>query len=202
MATPSATRDRILDAALALFSERGFKATTVIDIETAAGLTPGAGGVFHHFPSKRAVLAAALERRFQQTEALDQLRTALPRLGDRAAELRVFARYVLDQLADERDLLVLVLAESRRDEALFATAARTLFADRERTFARWIAGDDDLTDADLALARMALGALAYGPTIDALLGRETPERDDASVEAWVTSTLALFGESEEPGRTR
>lgn len=189
----TATRDRILDVALGLFAQRGFKATTVIDIETAAGLTPGAGGVFHHFPSKKAVLAAALERRFQQTEALDTLRTAIPRFGDRAAELRLFARYLLDQLADERDLVALVLGEARKEEELFGTAVRALFADRERAFARWIAGVDAPSDTELALARMALGALAYGPTIDALLGLEIADRDDQLIDAWVAATMSMFG---------
>src|SRR2546423_11084061 len=102
MVQPGATRDRILDAAIALFAERGFRSTTVSDIESAAGLTPGAGGAFHHFASKRELLAAAIERRFQQVEALNQIRSVIPALGDRRAELRLFARYLLDQLDDER----------------------------------------------------------------------------------------------------
>jgi AcrR family transcriptional regulator len=192
MPAPGATRERILDAALALFADRGFKATTVIDIETAAGLAPGAGGVFHHFPSKRAVLAAALERRFQQGEAIDTLRSAVPPLGDRAAELRLFARYQLDLLDEERDLLALVLGEARRDTELFGEAVRALFADRELAFTRWLVGNDHPTVAQQAAGRMALGGLAYGPTIDALLGRAAGDRDEVLVETWVRSTLALF----------
>src|SRR2546421_9024600 len=37
------TRARILDAAMALFAERGYQGTTVGDIEQAAGLAPRSG---------------------------------------------------------------------------------------------------------------------------------------------------------------
>src|SRR5437588_12879907 len=50
------TRDRLLDEAMRLFGERGYDATSVAEIERAAGLTPGAGGLFHHFSSKEDVL--------------------------------------------------------------------------------------------------------------------------------------------------
>ena len=44
-----------------LFGERGYAATTVAQIEAAAGLSPGAGGLYAHFSSKEAVLRAGLE---------------------------------------------------------------------------------------------------------------------------------------------
>lgn len=190
-----ATRERILDASISLFAERGFKATTMTDIETAAGLTPGAGAVFHHFATKRDLLAAAVEHRFQQLEALNQVRSVIPSLGDRRAELRLFARFLTDQIQEERELLALVLSEARTHTELFADAVRRLFADRERSFACWLAGlqpDADPAPADRARARIALGGLAYGATIDALLGRSTPDLDDDVIDAWVESTIVLL----------
>jgi len=195
MAGANPTRDRILDEAIGLFARQGYKATTITDIERAAGLTPGAGGVFHHFASKREVLAVAIERRFVQLDALNQIRSVIPPLGDRAAELRLFARYLLDQLNDERELLALVLCEARNDDDLFADAVRALFTDRERAFARWIAGlapDVEPTDDDVAAARLAIGALAYGPPIDALLSRPTDELSDELIESWVSTTMTTL----------
>jgi AcrR family transcriptional regulator len=189
------TRDRILDASIELFATRGFKATTVTDIEAAAGLTPGAGGLFHHFASKRALLTAAIERRFDQVEALNQIRSVIPSLGDRRAELRLFARYLLDQHADERDLLTLVLCEARNDSSLFGSAVDALFVERERAFACWLAGlapDAEPTESQLALARMAIGALAYGPTVDALLRRPLLEVEEPLIEAWVDAAVTLL----------
>jgi AcrR family transcriptional regulator len=56
----SSTRERIIDVALRLFAEKGYSATAVAEIEAAAGLSPGAGGLYRHFRSKEEVLAAAI----------------------------------------------------------------------------------------------------------------------------------------------
>lgn len=53
-------RTEILDAAAAVFARKGYDATTVKDLEEATGLTRG--GIFFHFPSKRDVFRACLER--------------------------------------------------------------------------------------------------------------------------------------------
>ena len=50
------TPERIIEVALDLFSERGYEATSMRDIASALGLSPGA--FYHHFPSKEAVLVA------------------------------------------------------------------------------------------------------------------------------------------------
>ena len=50
-----AARDRVLAAAMRLFAEHGFAATTITQIEQAAGLSQGAGGIYRHFPSKVAI---------------------------------------------------------------------------------------------------------------------------------------------------
>ena len=50
------TRERIFRAALGLFAQRGFPATTVEDITEAADV--GKGTFFNYFPSKEHVLAA------------------------------------------------------------------------------------------------------------------------------------------------
>jgi AcrR family transcriptional regulator len=196
VAASVATRERILDEAVRLFARKGFKATTVADIESAAGLTVGAGGVFHHFATKRAILVEALERRFAQLEALNQIRGVIPDLGNRRAELRLFARYVLDQMEDERELMALVLREASTDAALFADAVRRLFDDRERSFACWLHGLSPHarpTAWQRRRARMVLGSLAYGPTIDALVDRQrsaAPTDDD--LDAWVDAALVLL----------
>ena len=52
--------DEVLDAALALFVEKGFAATRVEDIATRAGLSKGA--VYLYFPSKEAILEGLVKR--------------------------------------------------------------------------------------------------------------------------------------------
>ena len=55
------TRERILAAAVELFGRQGYHGTSVGEIETAAGLVPRSGGLYKHFPSKAALLEAAIE---------------------------------------------------------------------------------------------------------------------------------------------
>lgn len=53
-------RTQILDAALGVFSERGFAASRVDDIAAAAGLSKG--GIYAHFDSKEEIFEALLAR--------------------------------------------------------------------------------------------------------------------------------------------
>jgi len=53
-------RNQLIDAALALFAERGVDATTIRDIAERAGVAQGL--VYHYFESKDALLWAIIER--------------------------------------------------------------------------------------------------------------------------------------------
>ncbi len=56
-----ATRTRLLACAMRLFGELGYAATTVAQIEQAAGLSPGSGGLYRHFRSKQDLLSQGLD---------------------------------------------------------------------------------------------------------------------------------------------
>ena len=58
--TPAERRDQILDAANALFAERGYEEVLVEDIARAAGVTRGL--VHHYFGGRKDVYIALLER--------------------------------------------------------------------------------------------------------------------------------------------
>ncbi len=60
------TKQRILQAALEMFSEQGFTTTSVRDIAARAEITHV--GLMHHFPSKDDMLVQILEYREQQDE--------------------------------------------------------------------------------------------------------------------------------------
>jgi AcrR family transcriptional regulator len=59
------TREHILDAALEVFAESGFRGGSLRLVAERAGLTEA--GLLHHFATKKDLLAAVLERRDQQT---------------------------------------------------------------------------------------------------------------------------------------
>ena len=62
-----ATRQRILDAALALFSARGYDSVSVGEIAKAVGIK--APSLYNHFPCKRAIFDAIVEATAAQYEA-------------------------------------------------------------------------------------------------------------------------------------
>ena len=57
------SKQQILDAALKLFSHKGYGATSVRDIAEEANLSKG--NVYHHFPDKETIFRALLDRYFQ-----------------------------------------------------------------------------------------------------------------------------------------
>lgn len=68
-------RREILDAAQACFERRGFHATSMSEICTQAGMSPG--GLYRYFPSKEAIIAAMAEdERRLAALAFDTVRTS------------------------------------------------------------------------------------------------------------------------------
>lgn len=57
--TKPATRDKILQAALEIFAEKGYHRALVDDIVRASGTSKGA--VYHHFPNKEALFLALVD---------------------------------------------------------------------------------------------------------------------------------------------
>ncbi|WP_169799924.1 TetR/AcrR family transcriptional regulator [Herbiconiux solani] len=62
------TRQAVLDAARALFAERGFAATSLQDIADAMGVRKA--NVYYYFPTKAAILDALLDERTSRLDAL------------------------------------------------------------------------------------------------------------------------------------
>jgi AcrR family transcriptional regulator len=59
----SQTRERLIDAAAAVFAERGFETATIDEVAAAAGYTKGA--VYSNFASKTDLFIALIERRIE-----------------------------------------------------------------------------------------------------------------------------------------
>jgi AcrR family transcriptional regulator len=63
----SQTRERLIDAAAAVFAERGFETATIDEVAAAAGYTKGA--VYSNFASKTDLFIALIERRIETQTA-------------------------------------------------------------------------------------------------------------------------------------
>lgn len=90
LATPKAeeTRQRIVDAALRLFREKGFDETTMRDIATEAGVATGAA--YYYFGSKEELVMALYVR------VTADVREALPAAIARSKDLKKRIRAILD----------------------------------------------------------------------------------------------------------
>ena len=107
------TREQIIDAAMGLFAERGYHATTIADIATAADVAPRT--FFSYFPSKEAVVFHNVDR------DLDGLASALrDRLPDETAfdALRRWIDGMFDEWMAEEDEAALRKRLCREDEGL------------------------------------------------------------------------------------
>lgn len=191
----STTRDRIVDEAMRLFSERGYAGTSIAKIESAAGLTPGAGGLYHHFKSKEAVLAAGIERHLSRLQALRDIRRALSDLGDLRAELTLTARYVLVELDSEAELLRILAAEAGGRAELLTKAVEELLKATTDGFAGWVRerAERPLSSEEaMSIAAVGLGSLIGSRLLGNVLGIPFPVEDDAFVATWVQLMLAAI----------
>lgn len=96
-----------------LFGEQGYAATTVAQIESAAGLRAGSGGLYRHFVSKKELLETGVREQVASQRQLvsflsdPQGMAALP-LRER---LVAIAKAALARLDEERDLNRVILRD-------------------------------------------------------------------------------------------
>jgi AcrR family transcriptional regulator len=192
------TRERIIDQAMHLFSQQGYAATSVAKIEAAAGLRSGAGGLYHHFDSKEAVLAAGIERQLARLRALREMRSLLAPLGDLNAELTLMARYILTELDSESELLRILAREARNRPQLLATAVDQLVNSTFDGFATWIAERAERPISNqqaISIATLGFGALFSSHLLRDLYGIPSRVEDDELVRCWVNLMLLALGDS-------
>jgi AcrR family transcriptional regulator len=113
-------RSELIEVALRLFAEQGFRATTIADIATATGTAHGL--VYHYFGSKDELLQAVLER----YTFLPQLRDLLAVSPDRpASEVMTEIAVGLSAMIRNRpEVLRLVIAESPSNPIVARALAR------------------------------------------------------------------------------
>jgi AcrR family transcriptional regulator len=102
------TRDRILQAALAVFAEKGYHRAAVDDIVRTSRTSKGA--VYHHFPNKEALFLALVDE--FSARLAEAIATAIE--GSRGALGKVEAalRAGLETFARHRELARILLLES------------------------------------------------------------------------------------------
>ena len=181
-------RGRLLDAGMQLFAEKGYRSTTVGEIEAAVGLQPRRGALYKHFPSKHALLEAGVQRH------LDAVAEAASVMDDVAlidvrTEARVLGQWLLAELQRERELIRVLEQDGDRLPELRARLRDRLSDAGYRATAqlvrRWAGPAADALDVD------AVAVNLLGPVINFRRSTWTFDRsplglDDARfLDAWV-----------------
>lgn len=155
------TKQRLLAEGVRLFAEKGYRETTVGEVEAAAGLEPRRGALYRHFPSKEALLEAALEEHLRSLAdaaiGLDQLP-----VGDLRQEAMIMGRWLLAELDRERAIVRILeqdgdrLADLRdRFRHSLVDPGYEITADLAR---RWLGKASDQLDIE-AFSAVLLGSL-------------------------------------------
>jgi AcrR family transcriptional regulator len=138
MAAAAPTRDRLVTEAMRLFSVKGFEATSVSQIEAAAGLAAGSGALYHHFKSKEALLSAGIDRQLDRRRAMHDIRALFAGLGDLRAELTALGRYLLTVVDEEIELLQIAARTPAGRSARLDSACAALVDGLNAELAEWI----------------------------------------------------------------
>lgn len=183
-----ATRDRLIEAALELFAERGYRGTTVGDIEEAAGLSPRSGALYKHFDNKRALLEAALDRHSHDVASINGVMDLFP-LGDLRAELTLLGRWLLQELTDERDVTRLIEKEGDQFPEIVARMRDEVVQAGYRLASGYASArlvhDDAGLDSD-AVAAIAVGAIINYRRTQWTFGTPPADVDEERfLETWV-----------------
>lgn len=192
----------VLDEAMHLFAERGYAATSVADIQVAAGMTPGSGALYKHFPSKHALLEAGVERFVTEGKAAA---TELPRPEDVPVEalLRRIGERALEALTENEAALRVVW----RDLPAFPELLRRFLDARLQFGFAQLAGllaelgevgRGDVEDPE-ATAAVLLGSLAFFRVMETILGEKPGHvSDDRFLDAWVRLAARGLAASDTP----
>lgn len=155
---PGHSLDTLLDAAVALFNERGYEATSMDELAARLGVTKSA--IYHHVPSKVELLRLALDRALDALFALTEETGATT--GPAIARLEYVVRGSVRVLAAELPFVTLLL-RLRGNSEVERTALH-----RRREFDRVVTGlvraaeheGDVRADVDPAvISRLLFGAV-------------------------------------------
>lgn len=125
----AATTEKLLDATVAVLIERGYRGTSLPEVCKRAGVSRGAQ--LHHYPTKEALVAAAIEhlltRRVRELgDRFSRARSGVLDLGDAAAKL--WSIYTGDTFYAWLELVVAARTEPELRKLLAAVDKR--FASR------------------------------------------------------------------------
>lgn len=136
----TSTKERLVTEAMRLFGEQGYRATSITQIEKAAGLVPGCGALYNHFKTKDAVLAAGIDRQLDRRRAMHDISALFAGQGDLRTELMLLGRYLLSVLNQESQFLQVAARTPADQSSRLNDAYAALVDGLYSELADWIRG--------------------------------------------------------------
>ncbi len=187
-------RKQILDAALAVFSRKGYGQATIPDIASEGGMAVGT--IYNYYPSKRELLVSILATRVLSQPFL-KLMEQSPEVDDKAF-FRALVQDRLTMLSQNADKFLFMVGEVYRDQDLRRQWAQevvqpALGRAEKRVASRIDAGAFRPMNAGVTVR--ALAGMAIGFAVLAMIeGEESPCRDIPTEElAAQLADIALMG---------
>lgn len=185
---PGQVRNRIIEASLRLFTERGYFSTSVPDIAKAAQVS--VGSIYHHFHDKQDVA------RSLYTELLDGLQAELSLIAERHASAHDRCRAVVSMLFDltesNRGAMEFMLYAKHREflpDELPVCSSRPLATMRSFVQAGMDSGEIRRMDTLVATSSLFGGAIRLiTARLDGVLAKSLPDLLD---EVWVCGWRAV-----------
>lgn len=145
-------REKTLDAAMSLFWDKGYHATSLKDLEGALSMKPGS--IYAAFKSKEHLYLLAIERYFNRSRARfrDQITAAPSPLQGLADNLRGYGKLSPDDAAHQACMLMKTFVDTRSTDPAIAAQSQTYLdamrAEFAQTFAAAKAQGDIPEDSD------------------------------------------------------
>ncbi len=191
------TKDKLLEAALELFSQNGYAGTNIRELSASLGL--GKSSLYRHFESKDEIWNAMIdemERYYDEHFGSAQNPPAIP---ERTDALRALTLRMLDfTIHDEKVIMTrkLLLTEQFRDERVRRLATKHFGEGLEALFTKIFAGM--MENGSLRHGDPAMLAFAYTAPISSLVqlcDREPERRCEAmeKIGAFIGHFIEVYG---------
>jgi AcrR family transcriptional regulator len=186
------TRDRILDAAEALFAERGLRGTAVRDIAQAVGLTPGS--LYNHFEGKRDLYEAVVARGVLPfVQMLDELPSRAQTGSDVDAQIEA----IMEHLAAHPHLPRLIHQEAMNNSDSMVQLTRVWIRPMVDESIRWAReghptpwSEEELPLIVAAWIQIVFGYFAMAPMMEEILGRDPISDESIARQTQVLQKIA------------
>lgn len=193
----SDTRERILDAALSLFAEKGYEGTNLLDVAQAVGIVKSA--IYRHFSGKEELWNAVIEMMEMYYEERFGSEQDLPAIPATCEELLGMTMQMVNfTIHDSRVKKVrkILLIEQFRDEHIRELATKHFLTGLESIFTTVFAGM--MENGSIKKGDPAMLAFAYTSPITSLvhLCDREPDKEAEALEklnAFAVQFIRTYG---------